>query len=230
MSSAAALDAAARTGARGRARRGRGRRAGAPARRRRSWRRRCSRRLRELAMPHAEIAVQVGEHDDDDPGDHVAFLLAANPGSPLLPLTRVASGGELARTMLALRLALDEHGGRPAGSTARVRRGRRRHRRHRGGRRRRGAGRGSATTRRCSSSPTSPRSRRSPTTQYRVDKTCRPAAPRRSRRRAGRRRRPRRRDRPHALRAPTSARRPGSTPRSCCDRRDPRPDDRGGVG
>ena len=62
--------------------------------------------LRELALPHAEIAVQVGQHDGDDPGDHVTFLLAANPGSPLLPLTRVASGGELARTMLALRLVL----------------------------------------------------------------------------------------------------------------------------
>ncbi len=64
------------------------------------------RALRELALPHAEIAVQVGDHDTDDPGDHVSFLLAANPGSPLLPLTRVASGGELARTMLALRLTL----------------------------------------------------------------------------------------------------------------------------
>lgn len=36
----------------------------------------------------------------------MTFLLAANPGSPLLPLARVASGGELARTMLALRLVL----------------------------------------------------------------------------------------------------------------------------
>ena len=71
--------------------------------------------LRELALPHAEIAVQVGDHDGDDPGDHVSFLLAANPGSPLLPLTRVASGGELARTMLALRLTLT--GGATPGST-----------------------------------------------------------------------------------------------------------------
>ncbi len=60
--------------------------------------------LRELAMPHAELAVSVGE----DPGDDVSFLLAANPGSPLLPLTKVASGGELARSMLALRLVLSE--------------------------------------------------------------------------------------------------------------------------
>ncbi len=62
--------------------------------------------LRRLAMPNAAVAVEVGEHTDDHPGDQVRFLLAANPGSPLLPLTRVASGGELARTMLALRLVM----------------------------------------------------------------------------------------------------------------------------
>ncbi len=60
--------------------------------------------VHELAMPHAEIAVEVGE----DPGDDVTFMLAANPGSPLLALTRVASGGELARSMLALRLVLSQ--------------------------------------------------------------------------------------------------------------------------
>ena len=60
--------------------------------------------LHELAMPHAILEVHVG----NDPGDDVTFLLAANPGSPLLPLTRVASGGELARSMLALRLVLSE--------------------------------------------------------------------------------------------------------------------------
>lgn len=62
--------------------------------------------LRGLAMPHASLAVEVGEHADDHPGDRVRFLLAANPGAPLLPLNRVASGGELARSMLALRLVL----------------------------------------------------------------------------------------------------------------------------
>ncbi len=61
--------------------------------------------LRELAMPRAEIVVDVGA---DDPGDEVTFLLAANPGTPPLPLHKVASGGELARTMLALRLVLIE--------------------------------------------------------------------------------------------------------------------------
>ena len=58
-------------------------------------------RLDDLAMPNAAIEVSV----EDDDGSRVQFLLSANPGSPMLPLTKVASGGELARTMLALRLA-----------------------------------------------------------------------------------------------------------------------------
>jgi DNA repair protein RecN (Recombination protein N) len=59
-------------------------------------------RLRVLAMPHATVTVVV---DDDDPaGEHVQFELTANPGAPGLALARVASGGELARSMLALRL------------------------------------------------------------------------------------------------------------------------------
>lgn len=68
-------------------------------------------RLRSLAMADAAVAVEVGEHADDHPGDRVRFLLAANPGAPLLPLNRVASGGELARSMLALRLVLANAGG-----------------------------------------------------------------------------------------------------------------------
>lgn len=58
--------------------------------------------LPELAMPHARIEVDV----EGDAGERVAFLLAANPGTPALALQRVASGGELARTMLALRMVL----------------------------------------------------------------------------------------------------------------------------
>ncbi|MCU1351739.1 MAG: recN, partial [Acidimicrobiales bacterium] len=59
--------------------------------------------LHELAMPKARLEIAVG---GDDPGDDVRFLLAANPGSAPLPLAKVASGGELARAMLALRLVL----------------------------------------------------------------------------------------------------------------------------
>jgi DNA repair protein RecN (Recombination protein N) len=54
-------------------------------------------------MARARLEVSV---DGADPGDDVALLLAANPGSPPQPLAKVASGGELARAMLALRLVL----------------------------------------------------------------------------------------------------------------------------
>ena len=42
----------------------------------------------------------------DDPADEVTFMLAANPGLPAAPLAKVASGGELSRTMLAIRMVL----------------------------------------------------------------------------------------------------------------------------
>jgi DNA repair protein RecN (Recombination protein N) len=60
-------------------------------------------------MPAARFEVSVG---DADPGDEVTFLLSANPGEPPLPLNKVASGGELARAMLAARLVLTGDGPR----------------------------------------------------------------------------------------------------------------------
>ncbi len=38
--------------------------------------------------------------------DHVEFLVSANPGEPLKPMTKVASGGETSRLMLALKAVL----------------------------------------------------------------------------------------------------------------------------
>lgn len=65
-------------------------------------------RLRDLALPHAEIRIEVPESASDPAGDGVCFLIAANPGNPPAPLAKVASGGELARVMLALRLVLTQ--------------------------------------------------------------------------------------------------------------------------
>lgn len=63
--------------------------------------------LRELGLTRAEFDVAVEPREPGDDGaDDVTFLLAANPGEPVRPLTRVASGGELARTMLAIRVVL----------------------------------------------------------------------------------------------------------------------------
>ena len=76
--------------------------------------------LADLAMPSAQVVVSV-EQDPDDAGlevggrrlaatedglDRVDLLLAAHPGAPLRPLGRAASGGELSRVMLALRVVL----------------------------------------------------------------------------------------------------------------------------
>ncbi len=70
-----------------------------------------TRALRELAMGGATLHVSVQEAEPGaDGADDVTFMLAANPGEPPHPLARVASGGELARTMLALRVALDRPG------------------------------------------------------------------------------------------------------------------------
>ena len=63
-------------------------------------------RLRLLAMPNATVQVSVGAAESDPAGESVVFMLAANPGSAPQPLTKVASGGELARVMLSLRLVL----------------------------------------------------------------------------------------------------------------------------
>ncbi|HZC99876.1 MAG TPA: DNA repair protein RecN [Actinomycetes bacterium] len=76
--------------------------------------------LTDLAMPHArvEIAVEQDEHPAglgvggrrlaaaEDGLDRVDVRLSANPGMPLRPLARAASGGELSRVMLALRVVL----------------------------------------------------------------------------------------------------------------------------
>lgn len=60
--------------------------------------------LPDLALPKARIEVDVA----GPAGRDVVFRFAANPGMPLQPLAKVASGGELARAMLALRLVLTE--------------------------------------------------------------------------------------------------------------------------
>ena len=55
----------------------------------------------QMAAAHFEVVVGV-----DDGGDDVTFLFSANAGMRPLELTRVASGGELSRIMLALHLAV----------------------------------------------------------------------------------------------------------------------------
>jgi DNA repair protein RecN (Recombination protein N) len=64
----------------------------------------------ELAPLKMEQAVFSTEIEPADPGpegtDAVAFTVATNPGAPAGPLNRIASGGELSRFLLALKVCL----------------------------------------------------------------------------------------------------------------------------
>ncbi len=66
--------------------------------------------LEPLSLGKAVFRTQVLELAPNDWGAHgkdqVAFEIATNPGSPPGPLVRIASGGELARFMLALKVVL----------------------------------------------------------------------------------------------------------------------------
>lgn len=72
--------------------------------------------LPPLKLERARFETEV-DKDETKPGSHgfdrVEFLVAANPGTPLSPLIKVASGGELARFMLALKVVLAAKGSAP---------------------------------------------------------------------------------------------------------------------
>ncbi|WP_406645221.1 DNA repair protein RecN [Aliisedimentitalea scapharcae] len=63
--------------------------------------------LAPLKMERAVFATQVSETDPGPEGrDQVAFSVATNPGAPSGPLNKIASGGELSRFLLALKVCL----------------------------------------------------------------------------------------------------------------------------
>ena len=81
-----------------------------------SLQKRVQEELRQLDMPKvqfvAEFSPSTGQDGMDDTGmDQVQFLMSANLGEALKPIQKVASGGELARIMLALKNVLAEDDG-----------------------------------------------------------------------------------------------------------------------
>jgi DNA repair protein RecN (Recombination protein N) len=109
------------------------RRAAAPR-----WPRRSRRGCASSRCPTPTSRSRSGP-PDDDPGDDVRVPARRQPRLAAAAAARVASGGELARAMLALRLVLAAAGSDRGAVDARVRRGRRRDRRLGGRRGRRGA-------------------------------------------------------------------------------------------
>ena len=66
--------------------------------------------LRQLDMPRARFSICFAEKEPAADGiDEVRFLMSANMGEELKPIQKVASGGELARIMLALKNVLAEN-------------------------------------------------------------------------------------------------------------------------
>ncbi len=62
--------------------------------------------LKDLAMEKARVKIQI-DHDpkrmSDKGQDQIEFLISVNPGMPLKPLGKVASGGEISRIMLSIK-------------------------------------------------------------------------------------------------------------------------------
>ena len=63
--------------------------------------------LPELKLGSADFDIEFTETQPTSYGtDDITFMIKTNPGSPFAPLHRAASGGELARLMLAMRVVL----------------------------------------------------------------------------------------------------------------------------
>ena len=84
--------------------------------------------LKSLSMPNADFKVRIETSEDqaglkikvdknethlhfDNYGvDQISFEFSANPGQPLRPISKVASGGEMSRIMLAIELVFSKSG------------------------------------------------------------------------------------------------------------------------
>lgn len=74
--------------------------------------------MRQLGMQGGRFDILVEPLKDDsftaNGMDRIEFLVSANPGQPLKPLAKVASGGELSRISLAIQVITAQSGGIPS--------------------------------------------------------------------------------------------------------------------
>ncbi len=68
-----------------------------------------------MGMPHAKLKVDIAEQEEFGPYgiDRVTYRFAANKGSALQELKKIASGGELSRLMLSLKSLIAESAAMP---------------------------------------------------------------------------------------------------------------------
>lgn len=69
-----------------------------------------SRELSALSFPNAEFKVRFErlEHISKTGFDKAEFMISTNPGEPIRPLAKIASGGEISRIMLAFKYILGD--------------------------------------------------------------------------------------------------------------------------
>lgn len=63
--------------------------------------------MHALSMPHGKLGIEVlfnADHLTAEGADRIDFRVTTNPGQPLQPLSKVASGGELSRIALAIQV------------------------------------------------------------------------------------------------------------------------------
>ena len=66
--------------------------------------------LFDLEFANTEFRIDISRQEEIGPlgFDKVEFLISTNPGDPLMPLTKIASGGEISRIMLAFKHIIGE--------------------------------------------------------------------------------------------------------------------------
>lgn len=70
--------------------------------------------LKDLAMPNAVFFIDFTEKEPNASGiDQIEFIFSANKGESAKPLSKIASGGEISRVMLALKVAFAGKAGVP---------------------------------------------------------------------------------------------------------------------
>jgi DNA repair protein RecN (Recombination protein N) len=67
--------------------------------------------MEQLGFKGGKWQTELLPHEDPAPGglEEIRFMVQTNPGEPLLPLAKTASGGEISRLMLAIKTVMSEH-------------------------------------------------------------------------------------------------------------------------
>lgn len=76
-----------------------------------------TKKLNELGMPGGQFSIEISDIGKNTPLQHgmdkIGYLVSLNPGQPLQPLSKVASGGELSRISLAIQVTGSKDKGIP---------------------------------------------------------------------------------------------------------------------